>query len=199
MAKKEDKKEKKVVLERTYIIPLRRQYRKAPRWKRTPRAVSAIRQFLQRHMKAETVKIGKYLNLKMWQHGMKNPPHKIQVEAQKDEDGLVKVEMVGAPKEKPKEEKKESKKEAEDKKSTKGKKEIKEGEFKESSSEKKEAKEESEIEVAVKDALSGKEEETKKAEKEELKTIKKEQPKAPKLPAQSKNVEQKPNAPASKG
>ncbi len=98
MAKKQ---EKKTVLERTYNVPLRKEFLKAPRWKRTPKAAKALKMFISRHMKSENVKIGKYANMELWKHGMKNPPHHIKVEAVKDEDGLVRVELVGAPKEKP--------------------------------------------------------------------------------------------------
>jgi len=103
MAKKEDKKEKKIVLERIYNVPLRKKYQRAPRWKRTNRAVKAIREFVLKHMKAKEIKIGKYLNKEMWKHGIRNPPHHIKVNCRKDEDGIVKVELVGAPVEKPKE------------------------------------------------------------------------------------------------
>ena len=167
MAKKE--KEEKPVLERTYVIPLRKVYQRAPRWKRTPRAVKAVREFLVKHMKAADVKIGKHLNLLLWKDGMKNPPHKVEVECVKDKDAIVTVEMVGAPKEVKKEEKKPAKK-VDDKKDDKKK----------------------DVEVS-------KDEETKKIEKEELKTIKKEKVPVPKQAAAPKQVQQQPNAPASKG
>ena len=128
MAKKEDKKQAKVVLERVYNVPLRFKYMRAPNWKRTPRAVRALREFIFQHMKAKEVKIGKYANLDLWKHGMKNPPHHIKVNCKKDEDGIVKVEIIGAPEEKPK-------------------KEVK-----------KKVNKEKETEIAVKDALSGDEE-----------------------------------------
>ena len=68
-------------MERLYTIPLRRESRKAPNYKRTARAIIAIRNFIKKHMKSDNVKIGKYLNLEMWKHGRKNPPAKIQVKA----------------------------------------------------------------------------------------------------------------------
>ena len=118
--KKKEKKEAKVVLERVYNIPLRREFQKAARNAKTRRAVSAVRIFVSKHMKAKTVKIGKYLNLELWKHGIRNPPHHIKVNCVKDEEGLVKAEIVGAPKEKPKEEPKKKmfgkKKEPEEKK-----------------------------------------------------------------------------------
>ena len=41
-AKKETK-----IIERTYNVPLRKEYRKVPRWKRTKKAVKALKEFLQ--------------------------------------------------------------------------------------------------------------------------------------------------------
>ncbi|PIY60574.1 hypothetical protein COY95_01080 [Candidatus Woesearchaeota archaeon CG_4_10_14_0_8_um_filter_47_5] len=84
-------------LERTYNVPLRKEWLKKPKYKRAKRAVNTLRDFIARHMKSETVKIGKYANEKLWDRGIKNPPHHIQVTAVKDENGVVMVELVGAP------------------------------------------------------------------------------------------------------
>ena len=77
---------------------------KAPSYRKTKRALKAIKEFLIRHMKAEEVKIGKYLNLELWKHGRKNPPPRIKVKAIKDkikikdkEIIVVKVELINAP------------------------------------------------------------------------------------------------------
>jgi len=184
MADKKDKKEKKIILERVYNVPLRKKYQRAPRWKRTNRAVSALKEFVLKNMKATEMKLGKYANLELWKHGIRNPPHHIKVSCQKDEDGLVKVELVGAPKEKPKEEPKKKPKEEE------------KGE---------------DVEIAVKDALGGedtekkqikedKAEKAKDIQKEEIKELKK-QPKthAPKQAPMPKRIEQRPTAPMQKG
>lgn len=120
MAKKKKSKETKVVLERTYNVPLRKEYMKTAKWKRTKKAVSALRSFLQKHMKSDDVKIGKYLNLEMWKHGIKNPPHHIKVLAKKDEKGVVTAELAEMPahyqKEIDTEKKKKADKKAKDKK-----------------------------------------------------------------------------------
>lgn len=184
MAKKDDKKEKKIVLERVYNIPLRKKYQRAPRWKRTNRAVSALKEFVFKHMKAKEVKIGKHANLELWKHGGRNPPHHIKVNCKKNEEDVVTVELVGAPEEKPKEEKKKKPKK----------------------------EKEEETEITVKDALGGedaekkdiKEEKAEKAkeiEKEEIKELKREHPKvhAPKQAPMPKRVEQRPTAPMQKG
>ncbi|MCD4759932.1 60S ribosomal protein L31 [archaeon] len=83
-------------MERIYNIPLRKEFQKAPRYKKTSKAMRAVKEFLTKHMKAKEVKIGKYLNEELWKNGPKNPPHKVNVKAVKEED-IVKAELVGAP------------------------------------------------------------------------------------------------------
>ena len=104
MAKAADRKH----LERTYTIPLRKEYMKVARWKKTKKAVSAVREFLSKHMKSEDIKLGKALNEKLWQHGIRNPPHHVKVSVSKDEKGVVKAELFGV--QKKEEDKKDSKK-----------------------------------------------------------------------------------------
>ncbi|HLC95794.1 MAG TPA: 50S ribosomal protein L31e [Candidatus Nanoarchaeia archaeon] len=93
MAKKQEDKK----LERTYNVPLRKEFNKAPRWNRTPKAVRALRSFIAKHMKSEDVRIGKFANWELWKHGIKNPPHHIKVTAIRDQEGTVFVELAGAP------------------------------------------------------------------------------------------------------
>src|SRR3989338_2274651 len=92
MAKKTTEK----AVERTYNVPLRKEYMKAPRWNRTKKAVTALRQFLARHMKSEDVRLSKELNEEMWKHGIKNPPHHVKVTVMKDDKGVVRAELFGA-------------------------------------------------------------------------------------------------------
>lgn len=82
-------------LERTYNIPLRFAFITTPKYKRAKKATNAVRNFIVKHMKSENVKLGNNLNMKLWEHGIKNPPHHIKVTAVKDDDGLVKVELFG--------------------------------------------------------------------------------------------------------
>src|SRR3989344_7090394 len=105
MAKKE---EPKIVLERIYNVPLRKEFQKSPRWKKTNKAVRALREFISKHMKSDNINIGKYLNEELWKHGIRNPPHHIKVSLKKYDDGLVKAELFGVEEKKP-EEKKEKK------------------------------------------------------------------------------------------
>ena len=196
MAKKKEEKPK-TVMERTYNVPLRKEFQKAPKWRRTKKAVKALREFIIKHMKSEEVKIGKYLNLKLWKHGIKNPPHHIKVKAAKDDKGVVLVELAELPKEaileKQKEEEKTKEKEAKEKekKTEEPKKE-----------EKPEGKEAKKSEEGAKEAkpTDEKTEETKKIEKEELKELKKEMPKvkAPQPASIPKQVQQQPTGPQQK-
>ena len=82
-----------------YNVPLRREWLKVPRYRRTKKAVRALREFISKHTKVEDVRIGKYLNLRLWEHGRKNPPHKITVKVTKEKD-FVRVELPDAPEEK---------------------------------------------------------------------------------------------------
>ena len=105
-----DKKEQKVILEREYNVPLRKGWLKAPRYKRSKKAVTVLKQFLEKHMKSDDVKLGMHVNQHIWKHGIKNPPHHVKVKVLKFDDGSVKAELEGkefkgAVKIKPKEEK----------------------------------------------------------------------------------------------
>ncbi len=84
-------------LERIYNIPLRKGSSLAARYRRAAKASRVLREFLQRNMKSENIKIGKYLNQKILENGRKNIPHHVLVKAVKDKDGFVKAELVGAP------------------------------------------------------------------------------------------------------
>ena len=101
MAKKVE--EKKPVLEREYIIPLRSKIRVVPRYKKTNKAVKTVKEFLAKHMKVENrdlkkVKLDGFLNNYLWSRGIKNPPHKVKVKAIKEDNGDVKVELIDLPK-----------------------------------------------------------------------------------------------------
>jgi len=98
-------------MERIYNIPLRKEFSKAPRYKKASKSIRAIREFIKKHMKVDEVLIGKYLNLEIWKNGPKNPPSKVSVKVVKEEN-KARVELVGAPEEiKEEPEKKKGKKE----------------------------------------------------------------------------------------
>ena len=88
MAEKDATKE----LERIYIIPLMTAKR-GPSSRAAPRAVTAVRNFLIKHMKVEgkNVWIDDSVNKELWMHGKYWVPGKIRVRAVKFDDGVVEV------------------------------------------------------------------------------------------------------------
>lgn len=186
MAKKEEK--QKTVLERVYNVPLRKEFQKAPPYRRAKKAVTALHEFIARHMKSEEVIIGRYANQFLWKNGIKNPPHHIKVTTAKDDKGRVIVELaeLSAKAKRELEKEKELKKKGE-----KGKEEVKKEEAK-----KEEAKE-GKIEEKAEEAKKEKEKKAEEIEKEEIRELKREHPKlhAPKQAALPKQVEQHQTAP----
>lgn len=81
------------VIERTYNVPLRKEFQKVQRWKKSKKAIAALREFLEKHMKSNDIKIGTDVNEEIWKHGIKNPPHHIKVNVKKDEEGIVTAEL----------------------------------------------------------------------------------------------------------
>jgi large subunit ribosomal protein L31e len=85
--------------EKIHIIPLRKEWLKVPRWKRSRKSIRAVREYLIKHMKSEDVKLGKYLNEFIWERGMKKPLGKVKVRVSKDGE-VVRAELFDAPVEK---------------------------------------------------------------------------------------------------
>src|SRR3989344_5410192 len=93
-----EKTEAKKELEREYVIPLRKNWNKVPRYKRANKAIRTIKEFLVRHMKIRDgdlnkVKIDKYLNEFVWLRGIRKPPARVKVKVKKEGD-IVKVELA---------------------------------------------------------------------------------------------------------
>jgi len=85
-------------VEREYVIPLRPEWRKVSEYKRTNKAVKAVKEFLVRHMKIRDrdlnkIKVDKLLNEAIWSRGIKHPVTKIKVRAIK-EGNIVRVELA---------------------------------------------------------------------------------------------------------
>lgn len=80
-------------MERIYTIPLR-DVKKVPRTKRSPKAVRYVKEFIQRHMKSDEVKLDFTVNEKIWERGIQKVPPKIKVKAIKEEDGSVMVTLA---------------------------------------------------------------------------------------------------------
>ena len=133
---------------RTYVIPLRKEWLKVPKWRRSKRAAAALRAFLLKHTKAKQVKIGRWANEALWVRSAKNPPAKITVTVKKEKD-IARAELTTLPA-KAKRMVVEAKKRAEErkKKETAKKKEEEEKKKKEEDHKKKKAEEKKELEKA---------------------------------------------------
>jgi len=89
------------ILEREYVIPLRREFLKVPIYRRSEKAVKAIKKFIAKHMKVpdrdtDKIKLDMYLNNEIWFRGITNPPSKVKVKARKEGD-IVRVDFVEIP------------------------------------------------------------------------------------------------------
>ncbi|RLE66410.1 MAG: 50S ribosomal protein L31e [Thermoprotei archaeon] len=78
--------EEKVVLEREYVIPLRKVY-EVPRKKRAKVAVRVVKEFVLKHVKPDDVYISNKVNEKIWEHSVEKPPRRIKVIVRKVEIG----------------------------------------------------------------------------------------------------------------
>lgn len=81
--------------ERVYVIPLRRIFLGFPKYKRANKALRGVREYLEKHLKSDKIRIGKGLNEEIWKHGIKEPPHHVKVIAKKDKDGVITAELFG--------------------------------------------------------------------------------------------------------
>lgn len=80
-------------LTRVYTVPLRRTI-EAAEYRRSKVAIRLIREFAVRHMKAKEVKIEESVNERLWKNGIGNPPRRIKLEMERDEEGVVSVRLV---------------------------------------------------------------------------------------------------------
>lgn len=93
--------ETKQILEREYVIPLRRAWLRVPYYERTGKAIKAIKIFVAKHMKVtnrdtDKVKLDVYFNNNLWFKGRANPPSKVKVKVRKEGE-LVHVTFVETP------------------------------------------------------------------------------------------------------
>ena len=86
--------DEEVVEERIYTIPFYPKLKLSTRYKRAPRAVRIMKDFIFRHMKAEDIIIDPELNEYIWARGIQKPPRKVRVRAIKDEEGIVELYLV---------------------------------------------------------------------------------------------------------
>jgi large subunit ribosomal protein L31e len=64
-----------------------------PEHKRTDRVVNMIREFAEKHMKSNEIKLDQDLNRQLWSRGKTNPPRKVRVKMVKEESGTVTVSL----------------------------------------------------------------------------------------------------------
>jgi len=84
-------------LERLYTIPLRKDWLKSPKYRRSKKSISVIRSYISKHMKNPDVKIGSMLNQEILKRGKNSPPHKVRVKAIRyDDPSFVQVDMPTA-------------------------------------------------------------------------------------------------------
>jgi len=103
-------------MEKIFTIPLRKEFLRAPKWKRSKRSVKSVKDFLKRHMKVIEVKLNAELNEALWENGARNPPSRVKVHALvKDEVAWANLAdiAIAVPEKKGEKEKKEKKKEEE--------------------------------------------------------------------------------------
>lgn len=82
-------------IKRTYNIPLRREFQKAPKYRRAKKAMTALKEFVSKHMKSDDIVVMMEVNELLWKNGIKNPPHHIKADLLKTEDGKVYVQISG--------------------------------------------------------------------------------------------------------
>src|ERR1051325_6662732 len=75
---------------RIYTVNLSKAW-DTPKYRRTDRVINIIKEFTERHMQTDKVKIEQDLNRHIWSRGKKNPPRKIRLRMVKEEDDTVVV------------------------------------------------------------------------------------------------------------
>jgi len=81
--------------EKIFVINLRRELLRVPRQQKSKRALSTIREYLKRHMKAKEIKIGDSINKEIWSGSDWNPPGKLKIKAIKNDEDVVVAELFG--------------------------------------------------------------------------------------------------------
>ncbi|CAB50425.1 50S ribosomal protein L31e [Pyrococcus abyssi] len=69
-----------------FTVPIRKIKKIVPRWKRAPRAVKFVREFVARHAKAQEVIISTKVNEKIWERGIEKPPSRLRVKVKVEEE-----------------------------------------------------------------------------------------------------------------
>jgi large subunit ribosomal protein L31e len=75
---------------RIYTVNLSKAW-DTPKYRRTDRVINIIKEFTQRHMQTNKIKIDQDLNRHIWSRGKRNPPRKIRLRMIKEDDDTVVV------------------------------------------------------------------------------------------------------------
>ena len=81
-------------IETILTIPFYPKLNKTPPYKRTPRAIRMLKEFIKRHTKVDEVIITNELNEHMWRRGIQKPPRKVMVRAIIEEEDEIKKATV---------------------------------------------------------------------------------------------------------
>jgi large subunit ribosomal protein L31e len=73
---------------RIYTVNLSKAW-DTPKYRRTDRVINIIKEFTQRHMQTNEVKLDQDLNRHIWSRGKTNPPRKIRLRMIKEDDDTV--------------------------------------------------------------------------------------------------------------
>lgn len=81
-------------MEKVYVIPLRKAFC-APVTQRAKKAMRVVREFLEKHLKSEDIRVGASINQSVWARSIGKIPRRVRVHAEKDDKGVVWAEMLG--------------------------------------------------------------------------------------------------------
>jgi len=84
-------------IENIYTIPFYPKLNKTAPYRRTPRAIRMLKEYIFKHTKADIIIISNELNEFIWSRGIQKPPRRIQVRAiveTIDEEKIATVELI---------------------------------------------------------------------------------------------------------
>ena len=84
---------KDIVKEQVYTVPLDHAWI-TPMWKRTPREIRILKEFVAKSMGADTIMIDSEVNERLWSKGIEGKSRKIRVRAVKNKDNIVRVHLA---------------------------------------------------------------------------------------------------------
>ncbi|UJG39979.1 MAG: 50S ribosomal protein L31e [Candidatus Heimdallarchaeum aukensis] len=81
-------------LEIIYTVPFFPKLNKTPRYKRAPRAIRLLKEYILKHTKADIVVIDNKLNEYIWERGIEKPPRRVKVRTLVEIEEELKVATV---------------------------------------------------------------------------------------------------------